>query len=539
MARKSRKPKHVNMESYWDNRSKKFLFRYDEELKKVRVETSEERKERLLSLPHTHRGYVGTETYLLAEEANQENLKAPVTTRFVGIKKVEEDHELEETMTEDMIVFNEMNQTAKWHEIWEKHPLWLEADNISTNTWLDDDDTTPITLDRFGFHDSLLSPIRTLWANKLSGTGTRNPNEDERVLLASQVTLSACLKVTNGKQKASVLHMIRRLNLSMVDDEIEYVTNTGSKLDAITTNMGKLADKIASNVGTYYKNFSIKPGDVRTARPRLTMDEAKMDSNDRLNMLMDWKLLQSYGFTREEAAEIASKLNGQVRSDRTMAEWGLDGEPKKKVTSWQGPRENQQQENKIQESEPMTTNSSQESTVTGSNQASEEVKNAATQILEGMIGVAKESDGGVLGVSYQEVRDEVIDDVKEALDDFKKEFSSGFQLGYDEGKDLARQQRGTETTELQRELNRMKGDVSQEGSLSYWKNEARVNEQGRNESDKKLRTANEQIASLTKELNEAKVLLEEEKRLNQSRSMGNSAAQLQNQLLTQLKQTGS
>ena len=70
-------------------------------------------------------------------------------------------------------------------------------------------------------------------------------------------------------------------------------------------------------------------------------------------------------------------------------------------------------------------------------------------------------------------------------------------------------------------------------------NEARVNEQGRNESDKKLRTANEQIASLTKELNEAKVLLEEEKRLNQSRSMGNSAAQLQNQLLTQLKQTGS
>ena len=81
------------MESYWDNRSKKFLFRYDEELKKVRVETSEERKERLLSLPHTHRGYVGTETYLLAEEANQENLKAPVTTRFVGFKKVEEDHE--------------------------------------------------------------------------------------------------------------------------------------------------------------------------------------------------------------------------------------------------------------------------------------------------------------------------------------------------------------------------------------------------------------------------------------------------------------
>ena len=496
-----RKPKHVKMEDYWDNRSTTLIHRYDESQRKVRLETFAEREERLLSLPHTHRGYVGTETFLLADKANRENLNAPIKTRLVDIANDDDEYQMEEIMTEDIITYNKENSLTKWHKIWEQHPLWYRPEGIPVNTWLLNRD--PIEVDRFGYHEALVDQIRELYADKLSPTelaeSSRQPHENEKVLLSTQIALSCFLSENRASRKSggrvqrkkAILHMIRRLRLSMLGNKTIERMYTAS----VTPNMDKLATRLSTNSNNWFSASGIEPSDIRTGYISHT-SSTTMSDELRKKTRMDYELLLSYRFTPEECAEIVSAITGMTRSYKTIKEWGLDGSPREKKQS-------------TQESEPMTTNNYESHTTQPSQNQGINSDEMLVQMATAM------ANGGM------------VDLVKEAM--------NLYELAKVEAEDEINQRSSTEVIRLREELSRVKGNATQQGSLNYYREEASANERGRNDSDKKLRLANEEIASLKRSLAEKEAELDAMSKNLQASALG--GANIQNRIQDILKGT--
>jgi len=415
-----RKPRYINMEDYWDNRSTTLIYRYDNTLRRVRLETYGEREERLLRQPHTHQGYVGTQTFLEADKTNRDNLSRPITSKFIDIDDAdEEEQEMEEAMTEDIVTYNEDNSRTKWHEIWEQHPLWYRPEDIRTNTWLKDS-RTALEVDRFGYNELLVQQIRELYAEKLSPVSSKNisrqPHTDEKILLCTQIALSSFLSVNrssakgNAMRKKAILHMVKRLNLSMVTNRaIEHINNHRG----VTPNMDTLANRLSSNCNNWFSALGIVPSDIRTGYPSRNT-RTVMGNKERKETRMDYELLLSYGFTHEESAEIVGTITGQTRSHKTIREWGLDGSPREKKQPTQ------------QEREPMTTNAYESNSTSASQSQGIDAQEMLIQMATAM------ANGGMVAL------------IKEAMD--------LYEIAKVEAKAEIDQRGSTEVKRLQEEL---------------------------------------------------------------------------------------
>ena len=260
---------------YSENRSEKLLQRYDPELTRMRIETEQERRERLLSNHMEVKSKVGMETTITAREINEMNAKQPV--KVVAVEDV---------------------QTQSRHPLWRN--LFLIPQPRSSLGHV-------LVTDRFGFHTDIVEDIRTK-------TKSRYYTNTEKIFLTTQVNLMLSLSNSNRNNLVLLVkNMCKRMGISNPD--------TPDKT---------LWKQLSANIRNWSDKFEIQAIWEGTDLPNSV---TLLDDETRKYLKEDFDLFTSYSFTQRESAVLANAIHGTSRAGNTISEWEADGTPRDRKDS--------------------------------------------------------------------------------------------------------------------------------------------------------------------------------------------------------------
>ena len=244
----------------------------------MRVETNEERRERILSHSMEVHRKAGMETTLTAREINEGNRKRPVVVTSSSDRQEQP-----------------------------RHPLWRDLSLIpSPRSSLG----RSLETDKFGFHADIIEDICTK-------TKHRYYNDTEKVFLTTQVNLMLSLSSKNrNNQLLLVKNMCRRMGIRHPD--------TPDKT---------LWTQLSANVRKWSDKFDIHPIWEDTDFPNSVI---LLDDETRKYLKEDFDLFTSYSFTQRESAELANAIHGTERAGNTISEWAADGTPRDRKDSING-----------------------------------------------------------------------------------------------------------------------------------------------------------------------------------------------------------
>ena len=263
---------------YSENTSEKLIERYDPNLRRMRVETNEERRERVLGHTMEVHKKAGMETNITAREINESNIERPV-----------------------VVTSSPERQEQPRHPLW-RNPSLIPSPRSSLGLSLE--------TDKFGFHADIIKDICTK-------TKHRYYNDTEKAFLATQVNLMLSLSNSDrSNQRKLVKKMCRRIGISHPDisDKVLWTQ--------LSTNIRKWSDK-----------FEIHPIWEGTDSPN---GVTVYDDETRKRLKEDFDLFASYSFTLKESAYLANAIHGTKRASNTISEWETDGTPRDRKESTSG-----------------------------------------------------------------------------------------------------------------------------------------------------------------------------------------------------------
>ena len=281
LTQERKKADDAREQSYRENKSNKLIQKYDPEIKGMRLETEQERRERLLSNDMEIKAKAGLETTILATEINEQNSRQPVTT------------------TPSTHVY-----PSTVHDVPKEHPLWRNLGKIPPSKSTSNQWTLSRTLatDKFGFHTDIVEDL-------CKKNNSRYFTDTEKVFLSTQVNLMLSLSRTNRNNLLeSVKDMCKRMGITSPD---------GSDT--------KLWKHLSVNTRRWSDEFEIRPIWEGTDSPTTILTYS---SEVRKQLKKDYELFRGYSFNTRDSAELANQLNGTDRASNTIAEWKADGSPK-------------------------------------------------------------------------------------------------------------------------------------------------------------------------------------------------------------------
>jgi len=226
---------------YKNNTSERLIDIFDPVLGRMRVETNEERQERVLGHTMEVKAYVGKTTSIRAREANEMNATQPITIKPVASRQPS-------------------NQKQTRHPLW-RNPSLIPSPRSSLGHTL--------VTDKFGFHTDIIKDICTK-------TNHRYYTDTEKVFLATQVNLMLSLSISNK------------------NNQVQYVKNVCKRMGIRNPNIQDKAlwTQLSTNVRKWSDKFEIRPIWEGTDPPSSVI---VLDDKTRKRLKEDFDLFISFG----------------------------------------------------------------------------------------------------------------------------------------------------------------------------------------------------------------------------------------------------